>query len=489
MHSRDQWSRVMNMLSVDEALRLVLDHARPLAPQIVRQVQALGRTLAGTVVSDVDSPPHDKSIVDGFAVRSLDFASSGGAVLRIIEDVPAGAIPMQTVQPGQATRIMTGAPLPAGADAVVMVEQTADLGDERVRIDASTVRAGQNIMRRAASLAKGQTVLEPGRVLRGIELGLLAEVGCDQVPIIPEPQVFIIATGNELVGFWEQPGPGQIRNSNSLLLFGLATQAGGFPVMKGIARDNEDELREKISSVIFAPIIILSGGVSAGKFDLVPKILVELGVEQVFHKVNLKPGKPLWFGVKEHQEIGRQTLVFGLPGNPVSTLVCFELFVRPAIEKLSGREPKGLPRTTAVLARDHQQRGERPTYWPAVVRNVDPPLIPSFSHELQTPLHSIIGFAEVLQSIDTLNDKQKRYVENILRSGRDLQQMIGDVLQLALVYGQTPPPERETLSLLPWQGSGDLRTLTDANCLAHFPAGDRLFRAGDVVEVLLLPEP
>lgn len=351
------------MLSVAEALKLVLEHARPLAPQDVRPVTALGRVLAAPVVSDVDSPPHDKSVVDGFAVRTADVANPG-AVLRIIEDVPAGSLPTKTLEPGLATRIMTGAPIPAGADAVVMVERTTDLGEQRVRIDAAA-SSGQNIMRRATSLARGQTVLSPGTVLRGIELGLLAEVGCDMVSVIPEPQAYIIATGNELVGFWEKPGPGQIRNSNSLLLFGLATQAGGFPVMKGIARDNEDELRAKISSVIFAPIIVLSGGVSAGKFDLVPKILADLGVEQIFHKIDLKPGKPLWFGKKEHKEIGRETLVFGLPGNPVSTLVCFELFVRPAIEKLSGREPRGLPRARGQLAQAHQQRGDRPTYWPS----------------------------------------------------------------------------------------------------------------------------
>jgi molybdopterin molybdotransferase len=403
------------MLTVDEALKLVLDHARPLPQQKDRQVAALGRILAEPVTSDIDSPPHDKSIVDGFAVRSADLATAG-AVLRVIEHVPAGAVPTKTVEHGQATRIMTGAPLPAGADAVVMVERTTDLGDSRVRIDTGA-SPGQNIMRQASSMARGQIVLEAGKLLRGIELGLLAEVGCEDVPVIPEPQTYIIATGNELVGFWEKPGPGQIRNSNSLLLWGLAMQAGAYPIMHGIARDTEEDLRAKISKVIDAPLIILSGGVSAGQFDLVPKILAELGVEQVFHKVNLKPGKPLWFGLKDHEHNGRRTLVFGLPGNPVSTLVGFELFVRPAIKRLCGFPAKGLPQVKAVLTKDHQQRGERPAYWPARTDNP----------------------------------------------------------------GYVTP--------LPWKGSGDLRTLTDADCLAHFPAGDRLFRAGEEVEVLLLPQP
>jgi molybdopterin molybdotransferase len=313
---------------------------------------------------------------------------------------------------------MTGAPLPAGADAVVMVEQTTETGDNRVRIDAA-VRSGQNIMRRGASFARGQTVLEAGKLLRGIELGLLAEVGCQEVTVIPQPQLWIIATGNELVDFWEVPGPGQIRNSNSLLLWGLARQAGAVASMKDIARDDADDLRAKISQVVHSDIIVLSGGVSAGTFDLVPKILADLGVEQVFHKVNVKPGKPVWFGVKEHAN-ERRTLVFGLPGNPVSTLVCFELFVRPAIQKLCGRPPLGLPRAKGALTQDHQQRGARPTYWPA--------------------------------ALETEGDRQR-------------------------------------VRPLPWKGSGDLRTLTDANCLACFPPGDRTFAAGEEIEVRLLPQP
>jgi molybdopterin molybdotransferase len=253
--------------------------------------------------------------------------------------------------------------------------------------------------------------------MRAVEIGLLAEVGCQRVPVFPHPRLMVMATGNELVNFWETPGPGQIRNSNTLLLWGLAHQAGAFVGMHDIVRDDADKLREKIGANLNHHVLVLSGGVSAGVFDLVPQVLVDLGVEQVFHKVNLKPGKPLWFGVKRHAEPGCQTLVFGLPGNPVSGLVCFELFVRPAIEKLSGREPRGLPRTTATLMREHRHRGERVAYWPAV---------------------------------------------------------------LAEEGGQ------KSVTPLAWQGSGDLRTLTDANCLAYFPAGDRAFGPGETIEVLLL---
>jgi molybdopterin molybdotransferase len=188
----------------------------------------------------------------------------------------------------------------------------------------------------------------------------------------------------------------------------------------GAARDEASDLKDKIAIGLSHDVLVLSGGVSAGVLDLVPQVLESLGVEQVFHKVNLKPGKPLWFGMK-HSNGKRQTLVFGLPGNPVSTLVCFELFVRPAIQSLRGIAPLGLERTPARLAREHHQRGERPTYWPAVL-----------DHEAADPYKKAV----------------------------------------------TP---------LPWQGSGDLRTLTDANCFAYFPPGDRLFAAGEEINVLVFP--
>jgi molybdopterin molybdotransferase len=404
------------MLSVEQALHLVLDQTVPLLPGPRCTIDSRRRVLAEPVISDIDSPPHDKSIVDGYAIIAAD-ATAPGAELTVIEEVTAGAVSTRTVERGTATRIMTGAPIPAGADAVVMIEK-ATLSGERVRIDQTPVNPGQNIMRRATSLSRGQVVLEPGKVLRAIEMGLLAEIGRETVLVIPPPRVAVLPTGNELVPAGTVPGPGQIRDSNGALLQGLVGQAGGAPVPpSGIARDDLDELRQHVSRGLTCDILLLSGGVSAGVLDLVPQVLAELGVEQVFHKVNLKPGKPLWFGVKRHAETGRQTLVFGLPGNPVSGLVCFELFVRPAIEKLSGREPKGLPRVSAMLTKEHKQRGERPAYWPAVL----------------------------------VDEGDERRV--------------------------TP---------LPWQGSGDLRTLSDANCLAVFPPGERVFLAGENVTVLLL---
>jgi len=417
------------MLNVEEALKLVLEQAKPLKTTTTVLSDALGRVLGEPITSDIDSPPHDKSVVDGYAVLAADTAQPP-VELAVVEEVTAGAMPTRAVERGTATRIMTGAPIPVGADAVVMVEQT-ESKDTRVRI-LSSARSGQNIMRRASSLVRGQTILEPGKLLRPIEIGLLAEVGRSKVATILQPRVAFLSTGNELVSPAVVPSPGQIRNSNSYLLQGLIRQTGAVASDLGIARDDLEELTSKIKTGLDSDILVLSGGVSAGVLDLVPQVSAKLGVREIFHKVNLKPGKPLWFGVKEHRrgqgttqsiesvrshaERGNETYetpVFGLPGNPVSSLVCFELFVRPAIRKMRGLDATGLKRGSATLTGDHQQRGDRPTYWPAVI-------------------------------------------------------------------------EGEQVTPLSWKGSGDLRTLTDANCLAFFPAGERLFRAGEEVEALLL---
>jgi molybdopterin molybdotransferase len=471
------------MLSVDEALRLVLEAARPIPPRQMLASEAQGLILAEPVVSDIDSPPHDKSLVDGYALIAADI-DAGPKELSILEEVTAGQVPMRTIEPGSATRIMTGAPIPTGADSVVMVEQTS-LAGSSVRILQSPVKPGQNIMRRAASLARGQTVLEPGKLLRAIEVGLLAEVGIPRVAAIPRPKLLIMATGNELVDHWESPGPGQIRNSNSLLLAGLATAAGAFAGTYPIVRDDAASLREHIEIGLSNHILVLSGGVSAGVLDLVPAVLADLGVEQVFHKVNLKPGKPLWFGVKRHPS-GQQTLVFGLPGNPVSGLVCFELFVRPAIEKLSGRGAQCLSRTTAALTREHRQRGDRPTYWPAVIRPVDSRLLPYLTEVMLTPLTTIIGFGERLELALGLDETERRMSRCIVQNGQALKEALEDLLRLAEQQGQAASSGPTSLvTPLPWQGSGDLRTLADANCLAYFPAGDQTFAAGTPIEVLL----
>lgn len=352
------------MINVAEALELVVNRAGAKRPQTVALQQALGLVLAEEVTSDIDSPPHDKSLVDGYAVLAVD-AQATPVELTVIEEVAAGATPTQPVTSGTATRIMTGAPIPDGADAIVMVEQTETVASRpaTVRLLEQRVSGGQHIMRRATSLRRGDVVLSQGVLVRPIEVGLLAEVGRAEVAVTPRPTVAVLSTGNELVPVGEVPAAGQIRNSNGPMLVALVEQAGGRHIDLGIGRDDPEVLTRLIARGLEADVLVLSGGVSAGVLDLVPGVLASLGVEQVFHKVDLKPGKPIWFGALA--DPAGEKLVFGLPGNPVSSLVCFELFVRPAIARLAGRQADRLATQTARLMNSHQHRGDRPTYFPA----------------------------------------------------------------------------------------------------------------------------
>ena len=405
------------MLSVAEALARIEPFARPKAAARAPAAESLGLVLAEDVASDVDSPPHDKSIVDGYAVVAADLAG-GEARLAVLEEVVAGKLPTKRVERGTATRIMTGAPLPEGAEAVVMVEHTelaADAGGPLGRVTICTTKfsAGQNIMRRAASLRQGDVVLRAGCTLRPIEIGLLAEVGRTEVLAVPRPEVAILPTGDELVEPNKRPAPGQIRNSNGPMLAACVRRAGGTPKELPIGRDEREALSERIAAGLQADVLVLSGGVSAGVLDLVPELLAASGVQKVFHKVSVKPGKPLWFGVLDRGE--SRTLVFGLPGNPVSSLVCFELFVRPALSRLAGRPFAGLAAVPVCLTSEFVHRGDRPTYHPALL------------HE---------------------------------------------------------SPDGATIEPLRWHGSADLRGLSAANALVHFPGGDRTFPAGERLDAL-----
>lgn len=351
------------MISVEEALRRIEQHATPRPPLNLRARESLGCVLAADVKSDIDSPPHDKALMDGYAVLASDIVS--GVELSIIEEVTAGDVPTKSVTTGHATRIMTGAPIPAGADAVVVVERTELVeGDAAaVRINADDAKPAQNIMPRGESVRCGDVVLRVGRIVRPIEMGVLAECGATEISTYPRPSVAILSTGNELVSPETRPSAGQIRNSNGPMLVALVQQTGGTTVDLGVGRDERDELDRLVRRGLEEDVLVLSGGVSAGVLDLVPEVLAANGVEQVFHKVHLKPGKPVWFGIKRDARGDR--LVFGLPGNPVSSLVCFELFVRPALLGLAGQEFGGIERRTARLATQHARYSDRPTYFPA----------------------------------------------------------------------------------------------------------------------------
>ena len=347
------------MLSVAEAQAIVLQHARPLPAEMAPlQTSTLGLLLAEDVQSDLDMPPYDKALMDGYAVRIADLPEGRGE-LAVIEEVVAGQTPRLPLGPGQATLIMTGAPLPAGADAVVMIERTTCPDGKQVRIDDKPPRPEQNLLRRGKEMCVADIVLSAGTRLRPQEFGLLATVGRSAVRVQPAPRVAILATGDELVEPMQTPAPSQIRNSNGPMLAALVGRAGGIPRTLGIARDRVDHLRPLIAEGLKSPMLVLSGGVSAGKLDLVPGVLADLGVTAHFHKVELKPGKPVLFGTRG------DTLVFGLPGNPVSTLVCFELFVRPALSRLLGHADAGPRMVQATLTEDFSYRTDRPTYHPA----------------------------------------------------------------------------------------------------------------------------
>ena len=355
------------MISVEEALGYVVSQSLARAAQQVLEAEACGLVLAEDVTSDIDSPPFDKALMDGYAVIAADI--SAGVELRVLEEVVAGKVPTVPLESGAATRIMTGAPLPELCDAVVMFEQTEPLppvdGPPRVRINQESSQPGDNLMRRGESMRQDQVVVPAGRELRPVEIGLLSEVGRVEVSVVPRPSVAVLPTGDEIVSPDRKPAAGQIRNSNGPMLLAAAERAGARAVSLGVGPDDRDRLRELITQGLESDVLVLSGGVSAGVLDLVPGVLKELGVEAIFHQVRLKPGRPLWFGTYPRDR--GATLVFGLPGNPVSSLVGVEVCVRTAIDRLSGRDVSGPPVLAAQLACDFQHRGARPTYHPAVL--------------------------------------------------------------------------------------------------------------------------
>jgi molybdopterin molybdotransferase len=240
-----------------------------------------------------------------------------------------------------------------------MVERTRSLEDNRVHIEDRSVRPGLNVLGKGREMHRGEIVLAAGSVLRPQEFGVLATVGRTSVQFHPRPQVAVLSTGDEIVEASQVPGPGQIRNGNGPMLVAQVSRAGGSPRFLGIGRDRLESLRPLVAEGLRSDILVLSGGVSAGKLDLVPGVLQELGVQARFHKVEMKPGKPVFFGTRNG------ALVFGLPGNPVSALVCFELFVRPAIRRLMGHADPGPRMVPATLASDFAYKTDRPTYHPA----------------------------------------------------------------------------------------------------------------------------
>ena len=343
-----------DLLPVDRALAVVLEATSVLPPETVPLAAAAGRVLAEEVRADSDHPAFDKSLMDGFAVQSSDLATAP-RTLRVVQEIAAGTAPEEVapLSPGTAARIMTGAPLPPGADAVLMVEQSEPVPGEPGSVRAAaSVRPGENLARRGTDVHEGDVLLSAGDFIGAGEIGVLAACGRARVRVVGQPRVSVLATGDELVPAAERPGPGRIRNTNGPVLAALAVRAGAVVTDLGIAKDREEALRSAIEAGLRADLLVLSGGVSMGVYDLVGKVLRSLGVDLLFERVAIRPGKPFTFGRRA------ATLVGGCPGNPVSSYVIFQIFLRAAIRRLAGhREPRRLPVRGTLVGPIRQRPG------------------------------------------------------------------------------------------------------------------------------------
>jgi molybdopterin molybdotransferase len=388
-----------------------------LGVESVELAAAHGRVLARVVLADRDYPPFDRSTRDGYAARAADVHE--GAALSCVGEIKAGDVPVISINAGECLQIMTGAAVPSGADAVVMIEHTSRVGNAVTFSRAA--RTGQNFVPRGSEIKTGQTVLAVGTRVGYAECAQAAQVGAATLECFRRPRVAILSTGDEIVPFAAMPGPFQIRNSNAVSLAAQVRIAGGEPVLLGNAADRESDLRQKISAGLREDILILSGGVSMGKYDLVEVVLREMDAEFFFDAVAIRPGKPAVFA------ICNGVPVFGLPGNPVSTMVTFELFVVPAIDLRSGAAARPLPVVEAALAEDLNEK-------------------PGMTHFLPARLEWTES-ESVRNTADSVAEK----------------------------------PVTATVKALRWQGSGDIAAMVQANCylvvaaeLSHVPAGTRM---------------
>jgi len=350
------------MISVEEALKRVLDYVEVLEPERRSILDCLGQVLAEDVCSTIDIPPLDNSAMDGYALRAKDTRGaneSSPRYLVVVGEVAAGSMPTKKVGPGTAIRIMTGAPLPEGADSVVRFEDTDEVSRKSSGGDLSQIgilcqaKKGLNVRCRGEDIARGDLILKAGKVLRPQEIGVLASLGCSNALVIRRPVVAILATGDELIGVDEPLTPGKIHDSNTYTIAAEVSRYGGIPKILGIGRDSVQSLTEKIDEGLDADMLITSGGVSKGDYDMVKDVLAEHG-EVGFWTVCMKPGKPLAFGVMKKVEGRRKGKVphLGLPGNPVSAMITFEQFARPAILKMMGKKILAKPAIRAIIEDD-----------------------------------------------------------------------------------------------------------------------------------------
>jgi len=413
------------ILSFEDARRTIEEHqtcVQPVATEVVELLQAGGRVLADPIFADRDFPPFPRSTRDGYAVRSADL-SRLPATLAVIGEIKAGekltGVPL-SVGAGEAVSIMTGAPVPPGADAVVMVEYTVGHG-AGVEIGRSAA-PGENIVPQGAESKQGSLLLDRGQRLSEAAIGLAASVGKAQLTVYKRPRVALLATGDEIVEVAVTPGPTQIRNSNSYSLAVQVRAAGGEPILLPIAPDEPRALRRLIAEGLQSDLLILAGGVSMGRYDLVEQVLAEIGAEFFFTGAKIQPGAPAVFGRCKSVVSGgsqtspKHTYFFGLPGNPVSTMVTFEVFARPLLEALAGQTPREL----------------------------------GFLHaRLKSEIRVKPGLKRILP---------------------------------AVLAGQF---ENSEVELVAWQGSGDMAALARSNCYVVVPENRDVIRAGEWVAVMI----
>jgi molybdopterin molybdotransferase len=349
------------MLSVEEAQREILGRVRVLPSERVDVLAALGRVLAEPIRSTRRIPPWPNSSMDGYAVRAADVRPS--ATLRVVGRVVAGSLPTRAVGAGEAVRIFTGAPLPSGADAVIPQEDVAARDD--VIALRSAVEPGAYVRPAGEDVREGDLVLEPGRAIGAAEIGILATLGRTQVAVGRRPRVAVLSTGNELADLGTEPTPAQIPNSNTYSLMAQVMETGGLPLNLGVVPDRLDAIAERIARGAEADVLVSSAGVSVGELDLVREALVNAGAELHLWKVDMRPGKPITFGSL------RGKPVFGLPGNPVSAMVTFELFVRPMLLAMQGRRGTGRLTVRATALAPIVNRGSRRGYLRVVLETRD----------------------------------------------------------------------------------------------------------------------
>jgi len=345
------------MISFEKAVSIVQNSCKKMDIEEVELHQLLGRVLALDVVSDMNMPPFDKSAVDGFACRKSNITEQ----LEVIEVVPAGKLPREEVGEHQCTKIMTGAMMPKGADCVIMIEDTAQVDCLHIRYKKDTVK--NNICLLGEDMKTGQVAISAGVAIQPQHIAVLAALGYTKVAVYQKPRVAILSTGDELVEPSKKPELGQIRNSNGHQLVAQVLRAGCIPNYMGIVEDNERVTFNAIKKAIDEnDMLLLTGGVSMGDYDFVPSVLTRCGVDLLFDRVAVQPGKPTTFGKTDSGK-----MVFGLPGNPVSSFAQFELLVRPALEKMMGEKPKELFKKMRLSTDYHRKHAERLAFVPATI--------------------------------------------------------------------------------------------------------------------------